>query len=155
MIQTKLGNFKHFIITSVYLPDVSVDVFREVESLIRLLNKENKESIIIWDTNCDLLTPSYNHTKHLKTLMNNFGLAQLINEPTMITVSTQPLLTIYMVKRLRIPKLKAKPRILNLRNYKRFNLATFQEDIKQIPFDQIKNFVRDPNEMRGSGRDFS
>ena len=57
-IQIKQGNFKPFIITSVYLPDVSVDVFREVESLVRLLDKENKESIIIGDTNCDLLTPS-------------------------------------------------------------------------------------------------
>ena len=155
-IQIKLGNFKPFIITSVYLPDVSVDVFREVESLVRLLDKENKESIIIEDTNCDLLTPSYN----LRTLMNNFGLTQLIKEPTRITVSTQTLIdhiiinrpefilhsgvircgisdhdSIYMVKRLRIPKLKAKPKILNVRNYKRFNLATFQEDIKQIPFD--------------------
>ena len=171
-IQIKLGNFKPFIITSVYLLDVSVDVFREVESLVRLLDKENKESIIIGDTNCDLLTPSCNHTKHLKTLMNNFGLTQLIKEPTRITVSTQTLIdhiiinrpefilhsgvircgisdhdSIYMVKRLRIPKLKAKPKILNVRNYKRFNLATFQEDIKQIPVDQIKNFVRDPNEM--------
>ena len=34
-----------------------------------------------------------------------------------------------------------------MRNYKRFNLAGFQEDIKQIPCDQIKNFARDPNEM--------
>ena len=56
-IQIKLGNFKPFIITSVYLPDVSVDVFREVESLVRLLDKENKESIIIGDTNCDSLPP--------------------------------------------------------------------------------------------------
>ena len=52
--------------------------------------------------------------------------------------------SIYMVKRLRMPKLKAKPKILNVRNYKRFNLVSFQEDIKQIPFDQIKNFARDP-----------
>ena len=142
-IQIKLGNFKPFIITSVYLPDVSVAVFREVESLVRLLDKENKESIIIGHTNCDLLTPSYIHTKHLKTLMNNFGLTQLIKEPTRITVSTQTLIdhliinrpefilhsgvircgisdhdSIYMVKRLRIPKLKAKPKILNVRNYK-------------------------------------
>ena len=142
-IQIKLGSFKPFIITSVYLPDVSVDVFREVESLVRLLDKENKESIIIGDTNCDLLTPSYNHTKHLKTLMNNFGLTQLIREPTRITVSTQTLIdhiiinrpeiilhsgvircgisdydSIYMVKRLRIPKLKGNPKILNVRNYK-------------------------------------
>ena len=40
-IQIKLGNFKPFIITSVHLPDVSVDVFREVESLVRLFDKEN------------------------------------------------------------------------------------------------------------------
>ena len=170
-IQIKLGNFKPFIITSVCLPDVSVDVFQEVESLVRLLDKENKESIIIGDANCDLLTPYYNHTKYLKTLMNNFGLTQLIKEPTRITVSTQTIIdhiiinrpefvlhsgvirfgisdhdSIYIVKRLRIPKLKANPKILNVRHYKRFHLATFQEDIKQIQFDQIKNFVRDPNE---------
>ena len=46
-----------------------------------------------------------------------------------------------------MPKLKAKPKILNVRNYKQFNLASFQEHIKLIPFDQIKNFARDPNEM--------
>ena len=33
------------------------------------IDKENKESIIIGDTNCDLLTPSYSHTKQLKTLL--------------------------------------------------------------------------------------
>ena len=55
--------------------------------------------------------------------------------------------SIYMVKRLRMPKLKVKPKILNVRNYKRFNLASFQGDIKQIPFDQTKNLAWDPNEM--------
>ena len=93
--QIKLGEFKPFIITSVYLPDVSVDVFQEVESLIRLLHKENKESIIIGDTNYDLLTPSYNYTKHLKTLVNNLGLTQLIKERTRIAVSTQTLIGPY------------------------------------------------------------
>ena len=84
--QITLGNFKPFIITSVHLPDVSVDVFREVESLVRLLDKENRESILSENTDGDLLTLSYNHTKHLKTLMNNFGLTQLIKEPTRITL---------------------------------------------------------------------
>ena len=51
-----------------------------------------------------------------------------------------------MVKRLRMPKLKAKLKILNVRN-KRFDLATFQEDIKHIPFDQKKNFAGYPSEM--------
>ena len=87
----KLGNFKSFVITYVYLLDVSVVVFREVESLVRLRDINNKEPVMIGDTNCDLLTPPppYNHTKHLKTLMNNFELTQLIKEPTRITVSTQ------------------------------------------------------------------
>ena len=56
-IQIILGNFKPFIITSVHLPDLSVDFFREVESLVRLLDKENKESVITGDTNCDFLSP--------------------------------------------------------------------------------------------------
>ena len=136
-IQIKLGNFKPFIISSVYLPDVSVDVFRVVESLVRVLDKDNKESIIIGDTNCDVLTASYNYTEHLKTLVNNSGLTQLIKEPTRITVSTQTPIdhiitnrpdfvlhsgvircrisdhdSIHMVKRLRMPKLKTNPKFL-------------------------------------------
>ena len=57
--QIKLGNFKPFLITAIYLPDVSLDVFQEFESLVNAIDKENKESIIIGDTNCDLLTPFY------------------------------------------------------------------------------------------------
>ena len=136
--QIKLGNFQPFVITYVYLLDVSVDVFQEVESLVRLRDVNNKEPVMIGDTNCDLLTPPpppppslHNHTKPLKTLMNNFELTQLIKEPTRITVSTQTFIdhiitnrpefelqwcdslwnvqpSIYMVKRLRIQKLKAK-----------------------------------------------
>ena len=55
-IQIKLGNFRPFLITAIYLPDVSLAVFQEFESLVNAIDKENKESIIIGDTNCDLLT---------------------------------------------------------------------------------------------------
>ena len=128
----------------IYLLDLSVDVFWEIESLVRLLDKENKESITVGDTKCDLHNHNHtknlynhNHTKHLNTLMNNFGLTERIKEPTRITVSTQTLIdhiitnrpnfvlhggvihcgisdhdSIYMVKRLRMPKLKADPKFL-------------------------------------------
>ena len=130
----------------IYLLDLSVDVFWEIESLVRLLDKENKKSITVGDTKCDLHNHNHtknlnnhnhNHTKHLNTLMNNFGLTERIKEPTRITVSTQTLIdhittnrpnfvlhsgvihcgisdhdSIYMVKRLRMPKLKADPKFL-------------------------------------------
>ena len=59
-----------------------------------------------------------------------------------------------MVKCLRVSKLSAKPKILNVRNYNQFNLASFQEDIKRIPFDQMQKFARGPNKMWESGRNF-
>ena len=163
-IQIKLGNFRPFLITAIYLPDVSLDVFQEFESLVNTIDKENKESIIIGDTNCDLLTPSYSHTKQLKTLLTKYELTQLINEPTRITASSKTIIdhiitnriqyvsdsgvircgmsdhdVVYMVKCLRMP--------LRVRNYKRFNLTGFLEDIKEIPFDQIKDLCdKDANE---------
>ena len=110
--------------------------------------------------------------------MNNFGFTQLIKQPTKITVLTETFFdhiiinrpdfvlhsgvirfgisdhgSIYMVKRLRMPKLKEKPKILNVRSYKRFNLASFQEDIKQIPFDQ-RILPGIPMRCGRSGRDF-
>ena len=171
-IQIKLGNFRPFLITAIYLPDVSMDVFQEFESLVNAIDKENKESIIIGDTNCDLLTPSYIHTKQLKTLLTKYELTQLINEPTRVTASSKTIIdhiitnriqyvsdsgvlpcgmsdhdVIYMVKRLRMPKLKTKPKTLHVRNYKRFNITCFLEDIKQIPFDQIEDLCdKDANE---------
>ena len=55
---------------------------------------------------------------------------------------------VYMVKCLRMPKLKTKPKTLHVRNYKRFNLTGFLEDIKQIPFNQIKDLCdKDANEQ--------
>ena len=46
-IQIKLGNFRPFLITAIYLLDVSLDVFQEFESLVNAIDKENKESIIM------------------------------------------------------------------------------------------------------------
>ena len=91
-IQIKLGNFRSFLITAIYLPDVSLDVFQEFESLVNAIDKENKESIIIGDTNCDLITPSYSHTKRLKALLTKYELTQIINEPTRVTASSMSLL---------------------------------------------------------------
>ena len=54
---------------------------------------------------------------------------------------------VFMTKSMRLPKLKASPRLLNVRNYKKFNLKAFRKDMNNVPFDEIKNISRDANEM--------
>ena len=119
-----------------------------------------------------MLTPSYSHTKQLKTLLTTYEITQLINEPTRVTTSSKTIINhiitnriqyvsdsgaipcemsdhdvIYMVKYLRMPKLRTKPKTLHVRSYKRFNMTGFLGDIKQIPFDQIQDLCdNDANE---------
>ena len=46
-----------------------------------------------------------------------------------------------------VPKLKAPSKVLDIRNYKRFDLKAFQNDIKNIPFDYMKEVSKDVNEL--------
>ena len=78
-VQIKNGKFKPFIVTSIYRPpEKAVSYFSYTECLTASLESENKESIIMGDTNCDFLTPSNNNTKNLKRILNSFELTQLI-----------------------------------------------------------------------------
>ena len=54
---------------------------------------------------------------------------------------------VFMTKHIMLPKLKASPRLLNVRHYKKFNLKAFRKDMNNVRFDQIKNISRDANEM--------
>ena len=54
---------------------------------------------------------------------------------------------VFMIKRMRLPKLKAPPKHLNVRNYKKFDLKAFEKDMINIPFDEIKYISSDANEM--------
>ena len=46
-----------------------------------------------------------------------------------------------------LPKLKAPPKHLNVRNYKKFDLKAFKKDMINVPFDEIKYISSDANEM--------
>ena len=54
---------------------------------------------------------------------------------------------VFMTKHMRLPKLRAPPRLLNVRNYKKFNLNAFRQDMSNVPFDKIKSISKDANEM--------
>ena len=66
-IQLKIGNYKSFIVTALYRPsDKPVKYFDELESLISSIESEDKNTIMLGDTNCNFLDNSDNDTKHLK-----------------------------------------------------------------------------------------
>ena len=136
--------------------------------MITCIDTENKKSIIIGDTNSDFIKPT-NYTAHLKRIIKNHGLTQLIEDPTRTTNSTATLIdhiitnkpdivgqsgiipcgisnhslhVIFMTRKARLPKLKIPPRVVNACNHKKFDLKAFQLDIQHISFDIIKNSVK-------------
>ena len=113
-----------------------------------------------------------NNTKHLMKLFTKFNLVQLIKSPTRTTTTTKTIIdhiitnrsesvsksrvlscdisdhvVVFMTKHIRLPKLKVSPRLLNVRNNKKFNLKAFRKDMNNVPCDEIKNISRDANEM--------
>ena len=57
-IQVKIGMSKPFLVTSLYSPHNTTDHLNKIDSLIACIDTENKESIIISDTNCDFIKPT-------------------------------------------------------------------------------------------------
>ena len=69
-VQVKVGNYKPFIVTSIYrTPGKTVDHFNDVDALFSIIEAEDKESIYLRDTNCDMLDFTTNDTKNLKRLL--------------------------------------------------------------------------------------
>ena len=46
-----------------------------------------------------------------------------------------------------LPKLKVPPKILSVRNYKRFETVAFTHNLNNVPFHQIKDISQDADEM--------
>ena len=118
--------------------------------MFSIIEAEEKESIYLGDTNCDMLDLTNNDTKNLKRLLTKFNLAQLIKSPTRMTTTSKTIIdhiitnrsgavsksgvlacgisdhdVVFMTKHMRLPKLRAPPRLLNVRDYKKFNLNAF------------------------------
>ena len=172
-VQIKNGKFKPFFVTSIYRPPGKpVSYFSELESLLGRLESQNKESIIMSDINCDLNTPLDNNTKHLNNILNSFGCSQLIKDATRTTKTTRTMIdhiitdrpdiissssvrpcgisdhnALFLIRNTRAPKLKAPPKVITVRKYKRFNMVDFQSDLKEIPMEYIKLVSKDVNDL--------
>ena len=133
-IQVKVGNYKPFIVTSVYRPPGKpVEYFNEFDKLLNSIDAEDKETIIyLGDTNCNMLDFTNNDTKNLMRLLTKFHPIQLVKSPTRTTATTKTIIdhiitnrpasvsksgvlscgisdhdAVFMIKRMRLQKLKA------------------------------------------------
>ena len=76
-----------------YRPEGQVEIFDHVETLKSRIDSENKECIIIGDTNCNLLCEfADNSTKHLTKLLQTYNFTRIIDEPTRTTIDTETLI---------------------------------------------------------------
>ena len=121
---------------------------------LHTIDCEDKETIYLGDTNCDMLDFGNNDTKHLIKLLTKYNLTQMIKSPTRTTATTKTIIdhiitnrpesvskngvlasgisdhdVIFLTKNMRLPKLKVPPKQLKVRNYKRFNLGAFRQDM--------------------------
>ena len=80
-------------------PSALVETFKKLEGNLEYFDRENKEMIIMGDTNCDFSSKvadeycsSLNNTAHLAEIYDLFGLTQIIREPTRVTLTSSPLI---------------------------------------------------------------
>ena len=162
---------KPFLVTTWYRPPNSpIDLLAKFENILRLIDIEEKESIIMGDLNCDLLHKDLDHmTKELNFITNLYEYNQLIHEPTRETINTSSLIDhfyinkkdniiiagttkitisdhylIYGVKS--FPSLKGEERIIEFRDFKNFREKDFLRDIAWAETYNLESYT-DPNRM--------
>ena len=93
-VQIKMGNYKPFIITTLYRPPGGIPVayFNDIDTPFGTIDCEDKEIIYLGDTNCDILDFANNDTKHLIKLLTKYNLTQMIKSPTHTTATTKTII---------------------------------------------------------------
>ena len=72
--------------------------------ILNVLDREDKEIIVVGDTNCDLLQHNKeqpldnNNTKHMCNIYELFSFKQLINNPTGVTLSSSTIMSLQQRK---------------------------------------------------------
>ena len=137
-----------------------------MEALLASLDSDNKEAIIMGDTNCDFLDSSNKDTKNLKHVLSLHNLTQIIKEPIQITRISETLIDhvitnkpdmvhdsgviscgisdhdiVFIERNVRAPEVKAPPEVLNVQNFKRFDNDSFQ-NFKRFDNDSFRDDIQ-------------
>ena len=165
-VEVRKPKSKPILIVSCYRsPNSDQEVLKLIENLIRNLDDEGKELVILGDFNYDLVNQSATHNsdKFLE-ILNLYQLHQLINEPTRITETSKTLIDViitnkpvnylksgisdhslvYTCRKLSVPK--SKHEVVVTRCLKKYNSHEFNEDLK-CNFENFDFDTSNPNDM--------
>ena len=100
-IEVRKPKSKPFLIVSLYRPPNSrSQIFNEIEMLVKHLDNEEKEFVILGGLNCDLSSrPLYQQSENLLQMINLYHLYQLIKEPTRITSTSKTLIDLVITNK--------------------------------------------------------
>ena len=164
---------KPFLINTWYRPpNSSLEVFDSYEDIVKNMDIEDKEMVLVGDFNCDWSLESSNSNPQktrLVDIANLFQLEQQINEPTRVTKTTSTLIDlafsnrpelivtsgvehlgisdhslIYICRKISIPP--KEPKIILTRQFKNYDRDTFCRDLNEI-FHIQTNHSEDPNSL--------
>ena len=82
---------KSFLVVCWYRPPTSgvdEESFENLRDTLRQLDKEEKEIILIGDTNCDIASKQNSNTKRLKAIYSEYQLEQLVKSYTRVSITT-------------------------------------------------------------------
>ena len=159
-------NSKPFAVVVSYRPPESDPdmYFDHMTSIFNLLDNEQRETYLLGDLNCDLLSE---RSRRPITLLNSFSelsqLEQLIKEPTRCNKNSQTLIDViltntpervvtsgvlhlgisdhslvYVVRKVAI-KTKSRHRVVNIRSMKNVNVDRFKNELTSLPWSLVDN----------------
>ena len=143
--------------TSDYLPE---DFNEKFETMLEKVCCEEKEALLLGDLNCDYKKEQNN--RPLKSIASRSGFSQMVTSPTRITEETASLIDLVLTNMpqnitkaidcdsgcsdhcmigtvRKLNSLRFNPRVLSCRNYKNYNSAQFNNDLKDAPWGGVYN----------------
>ena len=149
-------------------PSDHVDTFDRLDQFFRVLDAEDKEIIMLPDTNCNVGAPKDDHVippckKRIMEFYDSFGLQQLISEPTRETASSSTVIDhiatndsrnvvesgvlqtcisdhyVVYVARKYFGSLKPQHKMITTRHMKTFDKELFLNDLASIDWQAIVN----------------
>ena len=101
-IEVKPTKTLPFLVAAWYrTPSDPIESFTKLEGILEFFDHENKETILLGDTNCDMYllenspensTNNVHAAVHMASIYDTFGLTQLIQDPTRETLDTATLI---------------------------------------------------------------
>ena len=163
-LEIQKPNSKPFLFTAWYRPPkLDSEYFKYFELFLEKVDPKYEEIYVLGDLNCNFLSnPLESHTSQLLDVLISFQMNQVLTVPTRVSVKSKTLIDlvitnskeklthtgvyplsisdhylIYAIRKIGIPR--GQPRVIQSRNFKRFDEAKFKMDLINAPWPPFDN----------------